>query len=320
MARKTIIMGNGLGMAVDPTYFALDRAIGDTWSDENLLDGPSKLLIGNCLPDDGDDRPHSEDDLDTLQLALSSCELLSRIGATRIHWLSEEGKKFPVAVRRFIYHTAIEFHGHPAGLPPDFIDGLAGFIRESKSHLATLNYDNLLYQPLIEREILSGYSGALVDGFHSSGFDPEHLERKYGRTFGYYLHLHGSPLFVDRDHVTYKLHQGEVAEDEGTISSHIVLTHFRHKVTVIGASDLLTAYWFKLVEAIGESEEIILFGCSGNDAHLNDVLRARPDVPVRVVEWIGSGDQAERIRKWSELVSREISLVQCDSVLDFRDW
>lgn len=321
MARSTLIFGNGLGMALDPNYFSLDRAIGEVWDSDELLDAPSKQLIQNCLPTDNNDRPHGEDDLDTLQLALSACDLLSRIGETRIHWLSEEGKKFPTAVRQFIYQTAIKFHGHAQGLPTDFVDSLAAFVRETKSHIATLNYDNLLYQPLIDREILKGYSGALVDGFYSStGFAEDNLERKYGRTFGYYLHLHGSPLFVDRDHATHKLHQGEVGEEFGTFSSHIVLTHFKHKPTVISASELLSSYWQKLIEAISESEEILLVGYSGFDEHLNALLRSTQESSARVIEWAGSGELADRVTFWSDLLAREVTVAHFDSILEFRDW
>ena len=229
MARKTLVFGNGLGMALDANYFALDRAIGDVWNADDLLSTSSKQLICHCLPEDQNDRPHGEEDLDILQLALSACEFLGRIAEARIHWLSEDGKAFPVAVRQFIYQTAMKFHGHPQGLPDAFVDALAAFIRDSKSHVATLNYDNLLYQPLIEREVLKGYSGALVDGFHNSGFDYDHLERKYGRTFGYYLHLHGSPLFVERDDATYKLHQRDIEDAGGTVDDDRAEHAFKHR-------------------------------------------------------------------------------------------
>ena len=89
MARKTIIFGNGLGMALDPEYFSLDRAIGVVWDDKALLDNDSKELIINCLPRASDGRPHGEDELDTLQLALSACDFLNGISSSRIHWLSD---------------------------------------------------------------------------------------------------------------------------------------------------------------------------------------------------------------------------------------
>jgi hypothetical protein len=307
-------------MAADPDFFLLDRAIGDVWSNEQVLDDPSKTLICDCLPRTGDERPHGEEELDVLQLALSACDLLSDIGESRIHWLSEHGQAFPGAVRRFIYDTALKFHEWPESLPEQFIDPLAEFIHKTESHVATLNYDNLLYRPLIEKEILSGYSGALVDGFHSTGFNPANLERKYGRTFGHYLHLHGSPLFIDRDNSILKLHQCDLAEQTDTVSSHIVLTHFRHKPTVISSSTLLLAYWRKLVEAVAESAEVILFGYSGADDHLNSLLHGSTETSIRVVEWDGAGEQEDRVEYWSELLSREVTIIRMSNILEFTDW
>jgi hypothetical protein len=74
---------------------------------------------------------------------------------------------------------------------------LINFVSSTKSHVATLNYDKLLYEEFINAGICSGFSGQLVDGFTSSGFDSSNLVRLYGRNFGYYMHLHGSPLFKD---------------------------------------------------------------------------------------------------------------------------
>jgi len=82
-------------------------------------------------------------------------------------------------------------------LPIGFENSVVDYVRETKSHVATLNYDKLLYQSLIENEILSGFDGTLVDGMLNRGFDEKALERRYGKDFGYYLHLHGSPLFYE---------------------------------------------------------------------------------------------------------------------------
>lgn len=319
MERKTIIFGNGLGMAHCADHFSLDRAIGQVWDSASLLDEASKELICLCLPNQEEGRPRGEEDLDTLQTALSACDVLLGIGSSRIHWLSEQGQTFPRAIRNFIFHTALHFHTHKEPLQESFIGPFATYIHQTKSHVATLNYDNLLYQPLIERGVMSGYDGALVDGFLSSGFRAENLERKYSRDFGYYLHLHGSPLFFDRDGSALKFAQRELASATDTISSHIVLTHFRHKTSVITASDVLLAYWLKLVEAVKESSEVVLFGYSGKDQHLNSLL-TNSSVAVRVVEWAGAGGEDERQRYWSKQISREVRVVRLESILDFTDW
>ena len=320
MPRKTIIFGNGLGMALNPEEFSLDTAIGTVWHDDDFLDDASKQLITSCLPEECDGRPHGEDELDILQLALSACDFLSDIRGSRIHWLSEEGQQFPHAVRKFIYHTALQFHQCDDVLPNGFLGPLAEFINQTNSHVATLNYDNLLYQPLIEREVLKGYSGALVDGFHRTGFNADNMERLYSRNFGYYLHLHGSPLFIDRGNSTIKLNQCDLAEQTDTVSQHIVLTHFEHKPTVISGSEVLLSYWRKLAEAIGESEEVILVGYSGADDHLNAMIHNAANVPVRVVEWAGAGDEEARMEHWTETLAREVTLVRRENILEFQEW
>jgi hypothetical protein len=319
MARKTLIFGNGLGMALDPARFSLDTAIGQVW-DSNVLSREQKQLICNCLPDDRAGRPHGEDELDKLQLALSACDFLNGIPGSRIHWLTPEGQTFPDAVRKFVYNTAMAFHQTGLALPNDFVAALIDFVRQTESHIGTLNYDNLLYQPMIEQSLLHGYSGALVDGFHNAGFDASNLERRFGRTFGYYLHLHGSPLFVERLGRTVKLLQRDLPQQIDTVSSHIVLTHFEHKPTVISASNVLLSYWQLLSEAIDESEEIILIGYSGADTHLNSLIRTTSDTPVRIVEWDGAGVEADRMDYWRGQCSRDVSLVRLESILDFREW
>ncbi|MBN8426254.1 MAG: hypothetical protein J0L65_02180 [Xanthomonadales bacterium] len=320
MSRKTIIFGNGLGMALNPSRFSLDKAIGTVWEDANILSDEQKQLICNCLPDDRNGRPQGEDELDKLQLALSACDFLLGIPGSRIHWLSEDGQSFPAAVRKFVHNTAKQFHLTGEVLPATFLDPFLEFIKATKSHVGMLNYDNLLYQPMIDRELLRGYCGALVDGFHDSGFNKENLVRKFGRDFGYYLHLHGSPLFVDRNSTVIKLSQFDLAQQADVISSHIVLTHFAHKPTVISASTVLMSYWQLLSEAIGESEEIVLFGYSGVDNHLNQMVKSFSDTSVRVVEWAGAGEVASRSDFWSSALGRDVQLIRLANIHEFVQW
>lgn len=319
MTRKTLIFGNGLGMALAPDFFSLDNAIGRIWEESPALDEQTKDLVRCCLGDEAD-RPHGEEDLDELQLVVSACDFLSRTGGGEIHWLSEHGKLFPAAVRKFLYQTSLRFHQGDFGLPLEFTRPLAAFLHETQSHVATLNYDNLLYQPMIEAYVLNGYGGALVDGFHGAGFAEENLERKYGRTFGYYMHLHGSPLFVDRDESVIKLKQANLGKNEDTIGSHIVLTHVKHKQTVISASPLLSYYWELLAKAFAESPCVVLVGYSGCDKHLNSLLRSRGPAAIRVVEWDGAGGEEDRSDFWKELLDRPVELVRRANILEFTDW
>ncbi|MBX9268696.1 hypothetical protein [Chromobacterium violaceum] len=76
--RNTIIFGNGLGMALSADHFCLTNALGRVWSSA-VIDDDSKRLISNCIPG-GRGVPNSEDDLDTLHIAITACNFLSKIG------------------------------------------------------------------------------------------------------------------------------------------------------------------------------------------------------------------------------------------------
>ncbi|WP_150526031.1 hypothetical protein [Roseibium sediminis] len=201
MSRKTIIFGNGLGMALDPAFFSLDAAIGRVWDDGGIIDEAQKKLIRACLPDRCEDgRPNDESDLELLQRVLSSCDFLNSVGdPADVHWLSDMGKDFPAAIRKFIHGVACSFHVDEKKLPDVFLESLCAFIRDSRSHVATLNYDRLLYDGFNSKKVCDGYGGSLIDGFWGTGFAAENLERKYDRRLGWYLHLHGSPLFYDEE-------------------------------------------------------------------------------------------------------------------------
>lgn len=329
MGRSTIVVGNGLGMALDPNFFNLDSALDEIWKMPNCLTAIQKDQIRHCINAQGiNDQPHSEDHLDVLHVAVMACKFLDGIGSPNVTWLSNDGQTFPIAIEKFISSTAWHFHHYPGTLPKPFVDGIVDYLDQTKSHIATLNYDNLLYQKLIENQILRGYSGKLLDGFYASGFDADNLVRKYGRTFGYYLHLHGSPLFIDVNGTPIKQAQGFANENIST--PHIVLAHVKHKTSVIANSYLLRTYWQYLDYGLKESDKIILFGYSGEDIHLNQIIAA--NIPTRgieentqkkviVVEWSGAGTLKNRKSFWNKKLDiSNVNLIQMPNILDFQDW
>ena len=147
------------------------------------------------------------------------------------------------------------------------------------------------------------------------------LERKYGKSFGYYLHLHGSPLFVNRGAAVIKLPRHELTLERDEASSHVVLTHIKRKRSVIAASNVLSAYWDYLRFALSESEEVILFGYSGLDTHLNFLLRPYLEhKPLRVIEWSGAGTQDVRENFWRAEVSQSASVTRLNNITKFINW
>jgi hypothetical protein len=321
MPRATLIIGNGLGMALDPAYFSLDNAMDAAWNRRGRLSETQKEQIRLCVNVQGiEDRPHGEEHLDVLHVVGMACKLLNAIESPNVHWLSAEGGTFPLAIEKYITSVAWHYHHFRRVLPQRFVENLALFLQVTKSHVATLNYDNLLYQKLIELNILRGYFGPLVDGFYTTtGFNVDHLERKYNNSFGYYLHLHGSPLFIDYGDQIIKQRQGTV--DESISTPHLVLTHVKHKRSVIANSNLLSAYWQYFEKGLNESNRIILFGYSGLDIHLNQVIaKYAPGKIIYIIEWDGAGTEIERIDYWRDKLQSDIHLNRLANILSFIDW
>lgn len=319
--RKTLIFGNGLGMALDPYHFYLPNALQCIW-DSNALDPAHKQLISACLPHPLGNCPQGEDDLDKLHVAISSCEYLGAIPQiNNLHWLSPYGWGFPSVCRSFITQVATCLYDFDNPLPEGFGAPLVEFVRTTRSHVATLNYDKLLYELFINNNIVSGFNGSLVDGITNAGFNSAHLERKWGNSFGYYLHLHGSPLFKNRNGAIKKLSRFELIPLQPEPSSHIVLTHIRHKPAVISSSEILSSYWQHLYLSLSESSEAILFGYSGLDKHLNELLSIFSQrLQFKVVEWAGSGNHQQREEFWNSALRQKVNLVHHENILDFQQW
>ncbi|WP_207886842.1 SIR2 family protein [Pseudomonas sp. 30_B] len=320
MPRKAFIFGNGLGMALDPQRFSLRRAMMEVWNSPHLLDENQKNLISQTLGGDGA-IPQDEDQLDTLHQVVTACKTLNKISGRDIHWLSELGQQFPYAVANYLHKVAAHLHLHTETLPEEFSSSLIEYIRRTNSHVATLNYDKLLYDAFLDANILNGFDGSLVDGVTTLGFSPENLERRYQRNFGYYLHLHGSPLYYDEHGVTYKHQRNQLDMHSHNGSEHIVLTHVAHKKSVIAASRILSTYWTYLQRALSESTEIYLVGYSGNDSHLNEIISLHgTNKTVKIIEWHGNFTENEKHAYWNSKLRCQFLHYHCDNILEFNHW
>lgn len=326
MPRKTLIFGNGLGMALDPRHFSLTNAMADVWNDPVAVSDAHKELISQCIGGNGA-IPQREDQLDPLHLVISACKTLNSINMSQrmnVHWLSQEGQQFPVAVGNYIHKVATRLHLYNGELPQAFLEPLIRFVRQTKSHIATLNYDKLLYGAFLDANLMAGYfDTVLVDGMVTAGFSSEALVRLYNNNFGYYLHLHGSPLFFDHHGFARKRDRHELNPFSPEGSDHIVLTHVRHKRSTIGASMVLSTYWNYLNISLNESQEIIVFGYSGDDDHLNDVIAAHAQSKhIIIVEWSGLNQtQEQRLEYWSQKFKTvNFHHFYLQNILDFNQW
>lgn len=321
MPRSTIIFGNGLGMAIDSQYFTLKSGLQWVWNKSDHFKADQKRLVASAIRLRKDEYPKSEEQLDHVQLAITASNFLRSFESREwgVKWLSDESRGFPEAFRRFVHEVGWYFHDSRKEVPDKFGNSLSHFIKHTKSHVATLNYDNLLYDFFHKTKVLNGFD-LLLDGFLSEGFQIANLGRHYPNRQGWYLHLHGSPLYTGNN----KKMGPERARFEPNEASHIVLTYLEHKPTVIDSSHILKEYWNCLLAAFKESEKVILFGYSGEDKHLNEKIAQhcsrRAGKSIIVIEWEDSGAYKEREAEWKKrLDDCEILLRHLPNVLEF-DW
>jgi len=330
MTKKLYICGNGLGRAFDNDFYSLERAMKESWNNDSLLTDAQKELICGCLDDDvieeDDCGPTAEHQLTDLQRVITACDLISdfesKLSTGTEAWLTDRGKEFPQAIRRYFHDVASRFHDPEMQLPSEFAEKLRAFVRAKRPHIATLNYDDLLYECFTETTIFTQH--ILRDGFFRS-FDFERHEQLYSPNEGWFLHLHGSPLFVNRRRDPVKVRRSELGLYQGTNSNHLVLTNATSKPSVIQNSVVLKNYWRKLNEIVNAGAEVTLFGYGGGDLHLNDLLaKTGESTTVRIVCRNGDDDSDQIEERWHKLLrgkdTEQITVLPYDNILDFDDW
>lgn len=321
MARSTIITGNGIGMALDPNAFSLSRALEKVWNSAEYLTKEHKDLIISTIGGTSDTKPpESESQLGKLQMAIVATDFLSKFESEETKWITQDANQIPSIYKKFIHDVAIQFHQTGYSLPRDFKEHLLDFIEKTKSHVCTLNYDNLLYDALKTKSLMDGYNGVLIDGFHRSGFDEKNLDRRRPNAQSWYIHLHGSPLFI-KNNKAMGIGRDFLTSNE---KCHIVLSHVEHKPSIINSSKILSEYWRRLNKAINESDTIYLFGYSGEDDHLNEMIKLQSrGKKLVIIEWSKNNSYIEinRNKYWQEITGfDELELVLLDNILDYTDW
>uniref|UniRef100_UPI003D9FD4F8 hypothetical protein n=1 Tax=Xanthomonas oryzae TaxID=347 RepID=UPI003D9FD4F8 len=131
-------------------------------------------LVRFCLGDDADRLRMAKKTWMTFSWSSQRVIFLSRTGGGEIHWLSDHGKLFPAPSGSSFTRPRYAFISVLSVC--HWISRTTGCLSARDSFARCyLNYDNLLYQPMIESQVLSGYSGALVDGFLEAGFAEKNL-------------------------------------------------------------------------------------------------------------------------------------------------
>lgn len=207
-----------------------------------------------------------------------------------------------------------------------------------------MNYDDLLYDPITLEHKLSGTDRCVVlskrepnssnkapflkDGFIKAEFNPEIFDWK--GDCGHYLHLHGTPLYTQIQNTKLKRNDADLCDT--TLPRAIVLANRKDKQSLIRRSEVLKDYWEnRLPMCIKNSDSVILFGYSGEDIHLNELIRENVgDTNVFVVEWSGAEhrhieqdqvlDRVIDAKPFWETQVNATRVIPMDCILDFADW
>lgn len=342
--RKLVIIGNGLGMSLSPNGFSLKSVMPKVW--ENELNDAERNLIASCIEGIEENGPTNEAQLMGAQVAQMGHEMITTHVEERHQskWFTKEALTYPEAIGKYVYEVAKLLNKNSQEFENDvrlkgFLDHFIPFQQRTKSHIATLNYDTVLYSAFnddytIEEKqyrLCNGWNGTLVDGYtRTAGFSEANFVTKYDSDFGYYLHLHGSPLFVDEP--ARKLNRNELAWHAPNNAKHIILSDGTLKPLLIMRSDVLKLYWKQLRNAVNEAEEIIIFGYGGGDEHLNAALR-KSKVRKRVVVRKKADKEAnnEAAQFWVRALGssdgnlieddhEEVIYEPLDDILEFRNW
>lgn len=328
----TIIIGNGLGMAIDPTHFLIQTGIEKAWNEVNFK---TQERIKKLVTNHAD--LNTESQLKNHYHVIQACLMLSKIeNHSNLSWLDPEARSFPENFRDFVVNVALHYFNYE---PEDYaalnkiLEKLKKYIQNNKkTHLVTINYDKLIYDRFsTDSEIMSSTAGKLVDGFlvHKGGYTPSILWEVKDDT-GFYLHLHGSPLFYT-DNSSGVIDKSKFDEFKSDVSNeafyqeHLILCPTNFKPILISQSPLLRSYWDFFKKALKESNKIILFGYSGNDLHVNEEISSvRYNKEIIIVEFENNQFSLEQRKTfWSEQLHLEQkyfndnNLIRLRSILEY---
>ncbi|WP_406721341.1 SIR2 family protein [Thioclava litoralis] len=345
-----LIFGNGLGRSISNDFFLLEKGLEAAWN-SGLVSEPQKKLISACLQDRDalidqessfDTVPEGEDELRKLQQVVSACDMIRQIEdqfpESGDNWLTDNGRAFPTAIRKFVHQTACYFLNRNTrgrgesvslNLNTSFVSHLNNFLIRNTATVATLNYDDLLYDAFNDTEVFTGRR-RLRDGFGAGGsFNFSQAERRQNMFGGgWYLQLHGTPLFINDANgeprkLTRRDHQNKIAQEDydGTASIHLVLTNVNYKPAIIQSSEILKTYWEKLRLILPSATNIVLMGYGGRDNHLNDLLASyAPEASIRVVEFSNDSEE-EHLARWNGILKGKVSKTYpMSNIQEFHSW
>ena len=323
MSDCTFLIGNGINRAVCNESFKLEKGMEKAWG--KVTDDDLRTIIHDTL--ENEIPPKTEEQLEEIQAQIftiiSIQKDLESLHKTIQKKLELPIEKFKKNYFSYLFDMASYFYNlsFSSELKKEkfqkFSTKFSEFIKNhNHAHVATLNYDCMLYGEFLDNDILrDDYNQTyLVDGFWKNGFQEEHLELKYGHNFGWYLHLHGSPLYYTDGNIIKKSQRNDELKDNIEKRNHIILCSPKQKPELIKHSYLLREYFTFFKRAIQQSEHIIIIGYGGKDEHINKVIKeyANPQTNITIVE----RTQGESDEYWKNIFPKS-QIERHASILDF---
>jgi hypothetical protein len=315
MGRSFILFGEDFWKTILSDSMDRGTIIRNTLSCTNQED---KNLISKCLHKS--EESIEEEDLECLQSLTIAFKEIQSANDEDV-WLTSEAKNLIKASQKFSHEVGKKYINAHNGLHTESVlfSSLRNYIKSTNSHVATLGYDDVLYDFFIKNHIMSGFNGNLVDGFTNSGFNEENLERAYDNTFGYYFHLYGSPLYyTNKEGDVYKAKRSEYEYCKG---DHVILCPIHQKHQIIAASKVLRTYWEKIDWCLNcdDVNMVYFIGYRGGDDILNSKFKnwLAIDNTNREVIIVEPDNSEDRISSWKKKIGDKIIHKPVDSILDF---
>jgi len=301
----TFLVGNGLGMDYKSEIFSLASAMSYAW--DLIEDSDDIMLLQNILT--LGTAPETEGQLRNLQ---------------RLYWHLEGSKlndenHILTLIDDFFVNIVKQFFSVNSNVIKDcdLINSLVKYIAcagdDKPCHVATLNYDKLLYGSFTNVPAENGNtvfgSYKLIDGFFPDDnrliYNTKQCQKR-NPSAGWYLQLHGSPLFSantnhnDIEPVSQTIVKENIADKEeqflverkirNAMRDQIILTDPTFKTAMIEKNKLLSDYWCKFKTILSKTDKLCVIGYGGNDPHVNELVRnqcrsGNKTMRVYIVEW-----------------------------------
>lgn len=278
-----------------------------------------KSLISKCLHKS--EESIEEEDLECLQSLIIAFKEIQSANDEDV-WLTNEAKNLIEASQKFSHEVGKKYiNAHDnSHTERTLFSSLKNHITSTNSHIATLGYDDVLYEFFLNNNIMDRFDAHLVDGFtNAGGFNEENLKRKFGKTFGYYFHLYGSPLYCTNENGD--VHKTKRSEYEFCKGDHVMLCPVHQKHQIIATSKVLRVYWEKIDWCLNYDDVNMVYfiGYRGRDDILNSKFKnwltsGQPNREVIIVE---PGSNEDRMSFWKEKIGDSIIHKTIGSILDF---